>query len=177
MPEKYPKTYAEKLLMLYEGQTAPMHYHWNKFCQSAWLHFANGGISNRCSLINASMSLITSLILERFKFLSPYILYSDKIISGLSAVLVLRARIILRRNIFSTIWILRTKEISWLLSHSQELPGRSSRGWSLGGKKDSRWLLFTQSRITSSSRRLPITSIAFAKPANISSTLSLLSNQ
>ena len=30
MPEKYPKTYAEKLLMLYEGQTAPMHYHWNK---------------------------------------------------------------------------------------------------------------------------------------------------
>lgn len=30
MAEKYPKTYAEKLLMLYEGQTAPMHYHWNK---------------------------------------------------------------------------------------------------------------------------------------------------
>ena len=30
MPEKYPKPYAEKLLMLYEGQTAPMHYHWNK---------------------------------------------------------------------------------------------------------------------------------------------------
>lgn len=30
MPEKYPKTYAEKLLMLYEGQTAPMHFHWNK---------------------------------------------------------------------------------------------------------------------------------------------------
>ena len=30
MPEKYPKPYAEKLLMLYEGQTAPMHYHWKK---------------------------------------------------------------------------------------------------------------------------------------------------
>ena len=30
MPDKYPKPYAEKLLMLYEGQTAPMHYHWNK---------------------------------------------------------------------------------------------------------------------------------------------------
>lgn len=30
MPNKYPKPYAEKLLMLYEGQTAPMHYHWNK---------------------------------------------------------------------------------------------------------------------------------------------------
>lgn len=28
--EKYPKPYAEKLLMLYEGQSAPMHYHWNK---------------------------------------------------------------------------------------------------------------------------------------------------
>lgn len=28
--KKYRKTYAEKLLMLYEGQTAPMHYHWNK---------------------------------------------------------------------------------------------------------------------------------------------------
>ncbi|WRS26265.1 D-lyxose/D-mannose family sugar isomerase [Oscillospiraceae bacterium MB08-C2-2] len=27
---QYPKTYAEKLLMLYEGQTAPLHYHWNK---------------------------------------------------------------------------------------------------------------------------------------------------
>lgn len=27
---KYPKTYAEKLLMLYPGQTAPMHYHWSK---------------------------------------------------------------------------------------------------------------------------------------------------
>ena len=30
MPQKYPKTYAEKLLMLYEGQTAPLHYHWSK---------------------------------------------------------------------------------------------------------------------------------------------------
>ena len=30
MPEKYPKTYAEKLLMLYEGQTSPLHYHVNK---------------------------------------------------------------------------------------------------------------------------------------------------
>ncbi len=29
-PKEYPKPYAEKLLMLYEGQTAPMHYHWNK---------------------------------------------------------------------------------------------------------------------------------------------------
>ncbi len=29
-PDKYPKPYAEKLLMLYEGQTAPMHFHWNK---------------------------------------------------------------------------------------------------------------------------------------------------
>ncbi len=28
--KKYTKTYAEKLLMLYEGQTAPMHFHWNK---------------------------------------------------------------------------------------------------------------------------------------------------
>lgn len=28
--EKYPKPYAEKLLMMYEGQTAAMHYHWNK---------------------------------------------------------------------------------------------------------------------------------------------------
>lgn len=26
----YPKPYAEKLLMLKEGQTAPMHFHWNK---------------------------------------------------------------------------------------------------------------------------------------------------
>ena len=30
MKEKYPKPYAEKLLMLYEGQTAPLHYHWSK---------------------------------------------------------------------------------------------------------------------------------------------------
>ena len=28
--DKYPKPYAEKLLMMYEGQTAPMHYHWSK---------------------------------------------------------------------------------------------------------------------------------------------------
>lgn len=28
--KKYLKPYAEKLLMLYEGQTAAMHYHWNK---------------------------------------------------------------------------------------------------------------------------------------------------
>jgi len=27
---KYKKPYAEKLLMLYEGQNAAMHYHWNK---------------------------------------------------------------------------------------------------------------------------------------------------
>ena len=27
---KYTKTYAEKLLYLKEGQTAPMHFHWNK---------------------------------------------------------------------------------------------------------------------------------------------------
>ena len=27
---KYTKTYAEKLLMLEEGQMAPMHFHWNK---------------------------------------------------------------------------------------------------------------------------------------------------
>lgn len=30
MPEKYKKTYAEKLLMLYEGQTAAMHFHVGK---------------------------------------------------------------------------------------------------------------------------------------------------
>ena len=30
MPEKYKKTYAEKLLMLYEGQTAAMHFHVSK---------------------------------------------------------------------------------------------------------------------------------------------------
>ena len=28
--EKYPKSYAEKLLMVEEGQYAPMHFHWNK---------------------------------------------------------------------------------------------------------------------------------------------------
>jgi len=30
MPEKYPKTYAEKLLYLNERQYAPMHFHWSK---------------------------------------------------------------------------------------------------------------------------------------------------
>ena len=30
MPEKYKKIYAEKLLMLYEGQTAAMHFHASK---------------------------------------------------------------------------------------------------------------------------------------------------
>ena len=30
MPERYPKTYAEKLLYLEEGQYAPMHFHWQK---------------------------------------------------------------------------------------------------------------------------------------------------
>ncbi len=30
MPEKYSKSYAEKLLMLYEKQISPMHFHWNK---------------------------------------------------------------------------------------------------------------------------------------------------
>lgn len=29
-PDKYSKTYAEKLLYLNEGQTAPMHFHWHK---------------------------------------------------------------------------------------------------------------------------------------------------
>lgn len=29
-PGNYPKTYAEKLLYLKEGQTAPMHFHWSK---------------------------------------------------------------------------------------------------------------------------------------------------
>ena len=29
-PQKYPKVYAEKLLMLKEGQHSPMHFHWNK---------------------------------------------------------------------------------------------------------------------------------------------------
>nr|HUM85400.1 D-lyxose/D-mannose family sugar isomerase [Lachnospiraceae bacterium] len=28
--DKYKKPYAEKLLMLYEGQNAAMHYHWSK---------------------------------------------------------------------------------------------------------------------------------------------------
>ncbi|MBQ9647659.1 MAG: D-lyxose/D-mannose family sugar isomerase [Oscillospiraceae bacterium] len=30
MKDKYPKTYAEKLLYLNEGQYAPMHFHWSK---------------------------------------------------------------------------------------------------------------------------------------------------
>lgn len=30
MPERYPKTYAEKLLYLKEGQYAPNHFHWFK---------------------------------------------------------------------------------------------------------------------------------------------------
>ncbi len=30
MPDKYPKVYAEKVLMLYEGQYSPLHYHVNK---------------------------------------------------------------------------------------------------------------------------------------------------
>lgn len=30
LPEKYPKPYAEKLLYIKEGQTAPMHFHWSK---------------------------------------------------------------------------------------------------------------------------------------------------
>ena len=29
-PERYPKRYAEKLLMLYQGQRAPFHFHWYK---------------------------------------------------------------------------------------------------------------------------------------------------
>lgn len=28
--DKYPKTYAEKLIMLKEGQYSPMHFHWSK---------------------------------------------------------------------------------------------------------------------------------------------------
>ena len=28
--KKYTKTYAEKLIMIEEGQTSPMHFHWNK---------------------------------------------------------------------------------------------------------------------------------------------------
>lgn len=30
MPDKYKKTYAEKLLYLKEGQYSPLHFHWNK---------------------------------------------------------------------------------------------------------------------------------------------------
>ncbi|MDO4312211.1 MAG: D-lyxose/D-mannose family sugar isomerase [Eubacteriales bacterium] len=30
MPEKYTKTYAEKLLYMQPGQMLPMHFHWNK---------------------------------------------------------------------------------------------------------------------------------------------------
>ncbi len=30
LPEKYAKTYAEKLLYLMEGQYSPMHFHWSK---------------------------------------------------------------------------------------------------------------------------------------------------
>ena len=30
MTDQYPKPYAEKLLMVKEGQMAPMHFHWNK---------------------------------------------------------------------------------------------------------------------------------------------------
>ena len=29
-PEKYPKTYAEKLMVVREKQITPMHFHWNK---------------------------------------------------------------------------------------------------------------------------------------------------
>ena len=29
-PERYPKPYAEKLLMVEEGQYSPMHFHWSK---------------------------------------------------------------------------------------------------------------------------------------------------
>lgn len=29
-PEKYPKTYAEKLMVVKENQVTPMHFHWNK---------------------------------------------------------------------------------------------------------------------------------------------------
>ena len=28
--EKYPKPYAEKIMMIEEGQVSPMHFHWNK---------------------------------------------------------------------------------------------------------------------------------------------------
>lgn len=30
MTDKYPKTYAEKLMLVREGQITPMHFHWNK---------------------------------------------------------------------------------------------------------------------------------------------------
>ena len=30
MADKYPKTYAEKLMIVREGQITPMHFHWNK---------------------------------------------------------------------------------------------------------------------------------------------------
>ena len=30
MPEKYPKVYAEKLMIVREKQITPMHFHWNK---------------------------------------------------------------------------------------------------------------------------------------------------
>lgn len=30
MPKKYPKPYAEKLMMMRAGQTFPLHYHWKK---------------------------------------------------------------------------------------------------------------------------------------------------
>lgn len=29
-PQKYPKTYAEKLMVVQENQITPMHFHWNK---------------------------------------------------------------------------------------------------------------------------------------------------
>ena len=29
-PDKYPKTYAEKLMVVQENQITPMHFHWNK---------------------------------------------------------------------------------------------------------------------------------------------------
>jgi D-lyxose ketol-isomerase len=30
MKDKYPKVYAEKIMMIQEGQVSPMHFHWNK---------------------------------------------------------------------------------------------------------------------------------------------------
>ncbi len=30
MPDKYPKSYAEKLIFLKDGQHSPMHFHWHK---------------------------------------------------------------------------------------------------------------------------------------------------